>query len=60
MMTAELTVLEKLFQEDHPMGGSGTGICLIAGGSLFANPPLVAMEGGRAARLWPNSRSHPK
>jgi hypothetical protein len=26
MITCESTVLEKLFHEDHPIGGAGTGI----------------------------------
>jgi len=31
MITAEFTVLEKLFHEDQPMGDNGTGISFAAG-----------------------------
>ncbi|MGO9273614.1 MAG: hypothetical protein ACLQOO_25815 [Terriglobia bacterium] len=32
MMTFESTVLEKLFHDDHPIGGGVTGICLALDG----------------------------
>jgi hypothetical protein len=60
MMTAESTVLEKLFHEDHPMGGRGTGICLAAGVSFPMDLPFAAMEGGSAAWVWSSEKSYPK
>jgi hypothetical protein len=56
-MTSESTVLEKLFHDDHPMGGRGTGICLAAGAPFAAELPFVAMT---AVRVSPKSNTDAK
>jgi hypothetical protein len=53
MMTPESTVLEKLFHDDHPMGGRGTGMDLMAADLFTPLVPFGALGCG-VVGVWPN------